>query len=195
MRKYIITAVMGITLTALVAVLTTVSTTASAQQIQWYSFEQALEMNAQRAQQNMPTKKIFVDVYTDWCGWCRHMDVNTFANPEIAKYMQQNFINVKLNAERTDTVRINSQVFVNKNNSGGASTRRGAYHDLGPLLLRGQMSFPSYTILDENGQQLDVIAGYKDAKSFEVILHFIGDDAYKTTKFDEYSKTFKGKIQ
>jgi thioredoxin-related protein len=184
MKKYI-----------LIAVVISISFAASAQQIQWYSFEQALEMNEQRLQQNMPAKKIFADVYTDWCGWCRHMDATTFSNPEIAKYMQQNFINVKLNAERTDTVRINNQVFVNKNNPGGAATRRGAYHDLGPMLLRGQMSFPSFTILDENGQQLEVIPGYKDAKSFELILHFIGDNAYKTTKFDEYSKTFQGKVQ
>jgi thioredoxin-related protein len=168
---------------------------ANAQQLQWYSFEQAFEMNALRTQQNMPAKKIFIDVYTDWCGWCKHMDATTFSNPEIAKYLSQNYIPVKLNAERTDTVRINNQIFVNANNSGGAATKRGAYHDLGPALLRGQMSFPSFTILDENGQQLDVIAGYKDAKSFELILHFIGDDAYKTTKFDEYSKTFQGKVQ
>ncbi len=175
---------------AAITVITTISAKAQ-NQIQWYGFEEALKMNNTRAQQGLPAKKIFIDVYTDWCGWCKRMDATTFSHPEIAKYMSLNYINVKLNAERTDTVRINNQIFVNQ----AAPTGRRGTHDLAAVLLRGQMSYPSYTIIDESGKQLDVIAGYKDAKTFELIIHFIGDDAYKTTSFEEYSKTFQGKVQ
>ncbi|MDE6515199.1 MAG: DUF255 domain-containing protein, partial [Bacteroidales bacterium] len=82
------------------------------ERINWFQFEQALEMNQARAEQGLPVKKIFVDVYTDWCGWCKRLDATTFANPEIIKYMNEHFIAVKLNAERQDTVVINGQAFV-----------------------------------------------------------------------------------
>ncbi len=182
---------------AAVAAITAVTTmSAKAQnQIQWYSFEEALQINNTRAQQGLAAKKIFIDVYTDWCGWCKRMDAATFSHPEIAKYMSMNYINVKLNAERTDTVRINNQIFVNQSAGQAATGGRRGTHDLAAVLLRGQMSYPSFTIIDETGKQLDVIAGYKEAKAFELIIHFIGDDAYKTTSFEEYSKTFVGKVQ
>jgi tetratricopeptide (TPR) repeat protein len=44
-------------------------------------------------------KLILIDVYTDWCGWCKVMDEKTFSDPYVAKFMTDNFICVKLNAE------------------------------------------------------------------------------------------------
>jgi thioredoxin-related protein len=181
-----------ISFVAVVAIIAATSTSTVAQnQIQWYGFEEALQINNTRAQQGLPPKKIFIDVYTDWCGWCKRMDAGTFSHPEIAKYMSMNYLNVKLNAERTDTVRINNQVFTNQ---AAAQGKRGT-HDLAAVLLKGKMSYPSFTIIDEAGKQLDVIPGYKDAKAFELIVNFIGENAYKTTSFEEYSKTFQSKIQ
>ena len=36
-------------------------------------------------------KKLFIDVYTDWCGWCKKMDKTTFAETEVAKYINENY--------------------------------------------------------------------------------------------------------
>ena len=159
------------------------------ERINWLQCEQALEMNQARADQGLPVKKIFVDVYTDWCGWCKRLDATTFANPEIIKYMNEHFIAVKLNAERQDTVVINGQAFVYVPGDG----RRGV-HQLAVVLLQNHMSYPSCTFLNENGQQLQVIPGYMDAKRFETVLHFFGEDAYKTQDWDTYSANFKGKV-
>ncbi len=57
-----------------------------AQTVKWYSFEQAVKLNKQNP------KKIFIDVYTDWCGWCKRMDKVTFSNPVIAKYLNKYYI-------------------------------------------------------------------------------------------------------
>ena len=51
--------------------------------IKWYSFEEAIDLNKENP------KKIFIDVYTDWCGWCKKMDNSTFADPVIVKYMNE----------------------------------------------------------------------------------------------------------
>lgn len=159
------------------------------ERINWFQFEQAIEMNQARAEQGLPVKKIFVDVYTDWCGWCKRLDATTFAHPEIINYLNDHFIAVKLNAERQDTVVINGQPFVYVPGEG----RRGI-HQLAVVLLQNRMSYPSCTFLDESGQQLQVIPGYMNAQQFEAVLHFFGDDAYKSQDWETFNANFKGKI-
>lgn len=158
----------------------TTSTTSDTPKIDWMSFEQAYELNKTHP------KLIFVDVYTDWCGWCKRMDATTFAVPEVAAYMNQHFYAVKLNAERQDTVVIDGVVFVNSNPGNG----RGS-HQLAIELLRGQMSYPSYTFLNEKSQLLTVIPGYQPAKEFEPILHYFGDGAYTTEKWEDFRARFQ----
>ena len=36
-------------------------------------------------------RPIFVDVYTDWCGWCKKMDRDTFQNPKVVAYMNKQY--------------------------------------------------------------------------------------------------------
>ena len=62
-------------------------------EVNWMSFEEAVEASKKTK------KKIFIDVYTDWCGWCKVMDKNTFSQNDIAKYLNDNFYSVKLDAE------------------------------------------------------------------------------------------------
>ena len=50
----------------------------SAQNIDWMSLEQALEM------QKKNPKNIIIDVYTNWCGPCKLLDKNTFQNKKVA---------------------------------------------------------------------------------------------------------------
>jgi thiol:disulfide interchange protein len=41
---------------------------------------------------------IFVDVYTDWCGWCKYMDQRVFTHSEVKAFAANNVF-VKINAE------------------------------------------------------------------------------------------------
>jgi uncharacterized protein YyaL (SSP411 family) len=47
--------------------------------VNWVTFEQAVELSKK------DKRKVFIDVYTDWCGWCKVMDKNTFSDPKVAK--------------------------------------------------------------------------------------------------------------
>ncbi|MCX6306967.1 MAG: DUF255 domain-containing protein [Bacteroidetes bacterium] len=152
--------------------------------IKWYSFEDAYKLNKKKP------KKIFIDVYTDWCGWCKKMDAETFANQVIAKYMNDHFYCVKFNAERKDTIVLDGQVFVNPNPNSSRST-----HKLAVDLLKGKLSYPSYVILSEKSQKLDVISGYQQAREFEGIIAFYGDDAYLKTPWEEFRANFKGEVK
>ncbi|MCK9423147.1 MAG: DUF255 domain-containing protein [Bacteroidales bacterium] len=150
----------------------------------WYSFEEAYKLSKKKP------KKMFVDVYTEWCGWCKRMDSETFANPTIAAYMSKNFYCVKLDAERKDTVIIDSTTFVNPNPGSKRST-----HQLAIELLRGKMSYPSYVFLNEKGQMINVIQGYRPPAEFEPMIHYFGEDAYQKMKWDEFKGGFQGTIK
>jgi len=152
--------------------------------VKWYSFEDAYALNKKKP------KKIFVDVFTEWCGWCKKMDAETFANPVIADYMNEHFYCVKLDAERKDTIILDGMKLVNPNPAVKRST-----HQLANELLRGQMSYPSYVFLNEKGQSISVVPGFHKAKEFEVILSYFGSDAYLQKKFEDYNAGFQGSIE
>jgi len=153
--------------------------------INWISFEEAIALNKETP------KKIIVDVYTDWCGWCKRMDATTFKNPVIVDYIQKNYWAVKLDAERTDTVVLGEQIFVNPN----ANARRSA-HQLAIALLNGKMTYPSIVYLDENIELMHpAIAGFQKPESLEQIIKYFGEEAYKSIPWDEYQKSFESEIK
>ena len=116
------------------------SSTVLGQEVQWLSWEEA----AQLATTEENPKKIFIDVYTDWCGWCKKMDKDTFQNAEVAAYMTENFYMVKLDGEGKDPINFKGKTFKYV-----ASGKRG-YHEFALALLQGRLSYPTVVFLDEN---------------------------------------------
>ncbi len=153
--------------------------------IHWMTFEQAVAAN-----QNFPKKKIFIDLFTDWCGWCKKMDAVTFSNPYIAQYMSEHYYAVKFNAERTDTIDFQGRQFVNPTPTTPRSTHQLAY-----ALLNGKLSYPSFVFLDENYNMLTVVAGYYEAKAFEPVLNYFGENQNIQMPFQQFEKAFVGKVK
>lgn len=152
-------------------------------EVKWYSFEEAVELNKTKP------KKIFIDVYTDWCSWCKVMDQKTFSHPEIASYLNQYFYPVKFNAESKAPITFQGIVFENSGQG------RRSPHELAAALLQGKMSYPSVAYLDEENRLLTSVPGYYPPDKMEPILKFFGGNHYKTTTWDKFSETFKGTIQ
>lgn len=146
--------------------------------VNWLTFEEAVEKS------KTEKKKIFIDVYTDWCGWCKVMDRETFGNEKIAKYLNENFYPVKLNAEQKEDITVNGQTF-----KWVASGTRG-YHQLAAALLQGKLSYPTVVFLDENFNMLQPLPGYQKPEQFDPIIKFIGGGHYKTTKWADWQKTY-----
>jgi thioredoxin-related protein len=151
--------------------------------IKWHTFQEALELSKREK------KKIFIDVYTNWCGWCKVMDRNTFSNQVVAKYMNDHFYAIKLNAEMNDTIFFNGNTYVNPNPNTPRST-----HQLASALLNNQLSYPTTVYLDENFSMLTQVPGYRKPEELETILNFFGGNAFKTRKWEEFSSTFKSEI-
>jgi len=146
--------------------------------VQWVRFEKAVELNKEEP------KKILIDVYTDWCGWCKKMKKETFNHPAIAQYINQHFYPVRFNAEGNQQVTFKGKTFKRKD-TGGRKT-----HELAVALLQGRMSYPSVAYMDENNQLITAVPGYYSPKDIEPILKFFTNDAYKKQSYEDFKKEF-----
>jgi thioredoxin-related protein len=133
-------------------------------QINWMTWEEAIKTREKFITENKTAldagqlfpKKIFIDVYTDWCGWCKKMDASTFLDPMVVDYMNDNYYAVKMDAKMKDTIIFNNHTFINPQ----PDTKRST-HSLPGSLLDWKLSYPSYIILDENFSRIMVIPGYR----------------------------------
>jgi len=154
--------------------------TAQTDKITWYSFEDAAKLNAQLH------KKVFIDIFTEWCGWCKVLDKSTFTNPVIIKIMNDNFIAVKLDAERKDTVYFNGYAFINPNPTGYRSP-----HQLASSMLKGRMSYPSMVYMDDSMRIITTVQSYLKPTELEPILEYIAQDKYLTMTYDSFKLSYK----
>jgi len=148
-------------------------------QVNWMSFEEALEKS------KTEKRKIFIDVYTDWCGWCKVMDKKTFSEPAIAAYLNAKFYAVKLDAEQEEDIEFRDQTF--KFIQQG---KRG-YHELAAALLQNNLSYPTVVFMDEDFNLIQPLPGYREPREFHPILQFFGEDLYKSVKWDKFQEDYE----
>ncbi|MCC7301951.1 MAG: DUF255 domain-containing protein [Bacteroidia bacterium] len=152
--------------------------------VEWIRFEDLA------AAQIKEPRKVFIDVYTDWCGWCKKMDAQSLTHPVIVKYLGTKFYAVKFNAETKDTIRFNGHTYTSTNPGGARAT-----HQLALSLLNNKLGYPTTVYLDEDLKMLGPLQGFLDPKTLEAVLHYYGDEAYKTTPWPTFQETFTGEIQ
>ena len=150
--------------------------------VNWVTIEEAEALNRENP------KKIFIDFYTDWCGWCKRMEANTFSNPIIAQYINEHYYAVKFNAEQAAPIMFRGTEFLNEN----AGQRRSA-HNFAIAVLQGRMGYPSMAFFDEDLNLITAMSGYRPPEGLEPILVFFSEDVYKqTSDLDGFTKNFQG---
>lgn len=163
------------------------STTVSAQEINWVSLDQALEL------QKKEPKKIMMDAYTNWCGPCKMLDKNTFHNPDVVAYVNKNYYAVKFNAEGNETVNYNGKNYSNPNYDPTLANRRNSPHELSRYLRIS--AYPTIVFMDESGNVIAPIVGYQKPTQLELYLKLFKTDDYKSIttqdQFTDYYNKFK----
>lgn len=116
--------------------------------INWLTIEEAEALLEEEP------RKILMDVYTDWCGWCKKMDKTTFANAEVAEYVNENFYAVKLKADSKDKV-----------------TFKGKEYAKGELAQAFRVTgYPTIVFFDQSFSKFQPVSGYRGAEDFLALL-------------------------
>jgi len=105
-------------------------------QIEWlHDLQEAKDLAASQA------KPILIDFYTKWCGWCKRMDADTYADAKVGD-KAKDFICVKIDAEAN------------------SATARG-YN------VRG---FPTTLFLNSRGEVIEIVPGYLPPDKFLILM-------------------------
>ncbi len=127
-------------------------------------------------------KPILVDIYTDWCHYCKVMDNTIYTNDSIAAYINQHFYSAKLNAESKAAF-----YWMGKEYN---YIPKYKVNQLAIELTKGNMVYPSTIIIPPVGEP-QVIGGAINKTEMEMILKYFGGDNYGKQDWKEFVKTFK----
>ncbi len=112
--------------------------------------------------------KILIEVYTDWCGWCRTMHRNTYNDEKVAAYINAHFYPVRFNAEQRTPVKLGKRVFGFIPGAGPGG--RGVHELITTLLGTSEPVYPSAILLDGEFDVIRPVEGYLKAGDFYRIL-------------------------
>ncbi|HEY8659766.1 MAG TPA: DUF255 domain-containing protein [Hanamia sp.] len=147
------------------------------EKINWLSID---ELNLKLKTESKP---VLIDLFTNWCYWCKVMDKKTYNNPKVISYINEHFYAVKLNAETKDAI-----VWNNKDYQYNSQSK---LNDFTMYVTQGDVGFPTTVIFPEVKKQPASVPGFMEPKDIESILKYFGEGNYKTQNFKEFSANFK----
>ncbi len=146
--------------------------------VKWLTLKEAQEKS------KIQPKPLLVDIYTDWCGWCKHMMKTTYSNQGLAGYINTYFYPVKFNAETKDTIE-----YLGKKYSPTSKAPKTP-HELAIKFLGNSLSYPSTLFIANNFEYNLLTQGYLDDKKIEPILVFTIENVFRNTQYDDFSERF-----
>ncbi len=115
-------------------------------------FETGLDWQQVRDKARETGKYLLVDCYTTWCGPCKYMAEHIFPTAEAGAFFNRNFINVKVQLDRTDK---------------DDDAVRAWYADADTIAKRyGVKSYPTFLIFAPTGELVHRIVGGGDVPGF-----------------------------
>ena len=146
------------------------------EKINWIEVEKIKEL------QNNYKKKIMIDLYTDWCGWCKVMDRTTFSDKKIIEKINSDFYPIKINAEYKGDITFDNHTFKY------VDLKPRGINEIAYYLTNGQLSYPMTIFLDEDFRIITLLPGYHKSNFFKSVLDYIGEDHWKETSWDDFIK-------
>lgn len=132
--------------------------------LRWKNFSDGI------AEAKKTNKKILVDVYTDWCGWCKKMDKEVYANKDITAYLADRYVVVKLDAESDSRITYDDK----------------AMSEMQLAQAFGVNGYPTTIFMRADGMAITLVPGYIRAETFIKVIKYIGENHYEKMKWEEY---------
>ncbi len=151
------------------------------EKITWEQWEEGIQKSIDQ------DKKVILDLYTQWCGWCKKMDKTTFSDSTIVRYINEHYVAIKFDAEHREDITYHDEVY--KFTKGGL---RG-YHALAAKITHGRLRYPTIVFLDENADVIQALPGFQSADNLEKILTYFAGDHHKKTPWPIYQMDFERK--
>jgi uncharacterized protein YyaL (SSP411 family) len=138
---------------ALIAIYFMASSFKPQEEMKWMNWNEGYKL----AKKNK--KILLVDCYTDWCGWCKVMDRNTYSNADVQKKIYADFVPVKLNPELDQTYTLDGKEY----------TGNQLLNSLSNNSISG---YPTIIFVIPQGKtnKVELSVGYSDAPTFSKVL-------------------------
>lgn len=136
--------------------------------IAWVGMSEALR------QSDSTGKKILIDFYTDWCGWCKRMDKAIYADSNVIAYLNEHFLSVKLNPEKEGKIEYMGGEYTNRQFASAFEVR----------------GYPATGFMNEKNEVITLLPGaVLDPNEFLTVLRYIAEDHYLTLSFEDFKTT------
>lgn len=171
MKKYIIF--------VFILILGGMSVKAQQEEVHWLTLQEAEKQCGEN-----PKPYIF-DFYTDWCGWCKHMDKTTYADPVVISFVNRYFYPVKVNAESADTLHFRGKEY--------PPVRNGNKYisSLAVEMLGGKLSYPTTVFLYEPKKINIVVPGYIDILKMQGFMVYFAENAWESANINDFLADFE----
>jgi thioredoxin-related protein len=147
------------------------------EKIHWLTIE---EVNLRLKNEQKP---VLIDLYTNWCVWCKVMDKRTYSNAKVARYINEHFYPVKINAESKEDINWNGKKY-----SYDANNKLNSFAF---YVTENQPSFPATIIFPDVDTRPAPVYGLLSPRELEKVVKYFGEGNYKMESFQEFSKIFK----
>lgn len=136
--------------------------------VNWQPFEDALDTA------EASDKKLIIDIYAPWCGWCTKLQNEVYTDEAIQTYVNEHFVITRLDIDNNETTYTFKDYTLSSAELAGGLGAEGT---------------PTTVFLMPNKDYITRLPGFVDAEAYLQILRYIGTDAYKDQTFEEYMET------
>jgi len=121
-------------------------------EINWYSYQSGMKKI------NDEGKKGFLHFYTDWCTYCKLMNRQTFTDDSVVAFLNQNFVPMRVNAEKQRDV----------------------------AKKYGVSKFPNSWFIAEDQSEIGKRPGFISADILLKMLKYVDTDSFQEMSFQDF---------